>query len=93
LFLGDLRWAVAGAAIWGLSTALQDATIRAMLARLVPADRRASAYGIFDGIFGVAWFAGSAAMGLLYTVAPRDLVIASVALQLASVPLFLLSSQ
>ena len=91
LFLGDSRFAIAGAAVWGLSTALQDATIRAMLARLVPPDRRASAYGIFDGIFGVAWFAGSAAMGLLYTVAPVDLVIASVVLQLASVPLFLLA--
>ena len=91
LFLGDARLAIAGAAVWGLSTALQDATIRAMLARLVPADRRASAYGIFDGIFGVAWFAGSAAMGLLYSVAPIDLVITSVVLQLASVPLFLLS--
>jgi predicted MFS family arabinose efflux permease len=91
LFLGDARWAIAGAAIWGLSTALQDATIRAMLARLVPADHRASAYGIFDGVFGVAWFAGSAAMGVLYAVAPVDLVIASIALQLASVPLFLLS--
>jgi len=58
---------------------------------LVPPDRRASAYGIFDGIFGIAWFAGSAAMGLLYGLAPIDLVICSVVLQLASVPLFLLS--
>ena len=38
-------------------------TSGAMLARLVPADHRASAYGIFDGIFGVAWFLGSAAIG------------------------------
>jgi MFS family permease len=91
LFLGGAKWVIVGAAIWGLSTALQDATIRAMLARLVPADRRASAYGIFDGIFGVAWFLGSAAMGGLYTLAPIDLVIASVVLQLSSVPLFLLS--
>jgi predicted MFS family arabinose efflux permease len=91
LFLGDARWAVGGAAAWGLSASLQDATMRAMLARLVPPDRRASAYGIFDGIFGIAWFAGSAAMGLLYGLAPIDLVICSVVLQLASVPLFLLS--
>jgi len=91
LFLGDARWVVAGAAVWGLSTALQDATIRAMLARLVPPDSRASAYGIFDSVFGVAWFLGSAAMGGLYGLAPVDLVICSVVLQLASVPLFLLA--
>jgi MFS family permease len=91
LFLGDARLAVAGAAAWGLSTSLQDATMRAMLARLVPPDRRASAYGIFDGIFGIAWFAGSAVMGGLYGVAPVDLVICSVVLQLASVPFFLLA--
>jgi predicted MFS family arabinose efflux permease len=93
LFLGDARLVIAGAAAWGLSASLQDATMRAMLARLVPPDRRASAYGIFDGTFGIAWFAGSAAMGGLYILAPVDLVICSVVLQLASVPLFLLSQR
>jgi predicted MFS family arabinose efflux permease len=91
LFLGGSGWAVAGAAIWGLSTSLQDATVRAMLARIVSPDHRASAYGIFDATFGIAWFLGSATMGLLYGVAPGALVICSVVLQLLSVPLFLLA--
>jgi MFS family permease len=91
LFLGGAPWAVAGTAVWGLSTALQDATVRAMLARIVPPDRRASAYGIFDAMFGITWFLGSAAMGLLYGWAPLALVVCSVALQLLSVPLFLVS--
>jgi MFS family permease len=91
LFLDGAGWAVGGMAVWGLSTALQDATVRAMLARLVSPDHRASAYGIFDAAFGISWFLGSAAMGLLYGVTPVALVVCSVALQLASVPLFLLS--
>jgi predicted MFS family arabinose efflux permease len=91
LFLGGAGWAIGGMAIWGLSTALQDATVRAMLARIVSPDHRASAYGIFDATFGIAWFLGSAAMGLLYGVTPVALVVCSVALQLVSVPLFLLS--
>jgi MFS family permease len=89
LFLGGAGWAIAGTAVWGLSTALQDATVRAMLARIVWADRRASAYGIFDATFGIAWFLGSAAMGVLYGVAPLALVVCSVVLQLLSVPFFL----
>jgi predicted MFS family arabinose efflux permease len=91
LFLARAGWATAGTAVWGLSTALQDATVRAMLARIVPPDRRASAYGIFDAIFGITWFLGSAGMGLLYGWAPLALVVCSVALQLLSVPLFLMS--
>jgi hypothetical protein len=33
---------------------------------MVPAYRRASAYGIFTAIFGITWFAGSAVLGALY---------------------------
>ncbi len=92
LFLTGAAGVVLGAGVWGVSTALQDATVRAMLARIVPPDRRASAYGMFDGIFGVAWFAGSAAMGALYGWAPLALVLVSVGLQLISIPLFLLAA-
>ena len=29
-------------------------------------NKRGSAFGAFNGVYGVAWFAGSAVMGLLY---------------------------
>lgn len=86
LFLGGLRAAVIGAALWGVDTATQDTVFHALLARHVPQDRRASAYGLFDALRGTAWLLGSAALGILYTVGPAALVGISLMLQLAAIP-------
>jgi uncharacterized membrane protein len=51
---------------------------------MVVADRRANAFGVFNSIYGVAWFVGSTAMGLLYGVSIIALVILSVIAQLAA---------
>ncbi len=56
-------------------------------------DRRGTGYGVFDTLFGVAWFAGSAAMGLLYDQSVLAVVIFSVVLQLAALPAFVLASR
>jgi MFS family permease len=81
LFLGAAPLVPAGAALWGIGMSVQDATVRAAIADLVPSNRRASAYGYFDSVFGVAWFAGSALMGALYGVSPAALVAFSVGSQ------------
>ena len=44
-------------------------------------------------IFGVAWFLGSALMGFLYTQSLLALVIFSVAIQLAALPVFVIASR
>lgn len=86
LFLGGLGAAVAGAALWGVGTATQDTVFHALLARHVPQDRRATAYGLFDALRGTAWLLGSLALGLLYTVSLWALVGLSLVLQFAAVP-------
>jgi hypothetical protein len=43
---------------------------------------------VFDTGFGIAWFAGSAIMGFLYDRSILALVIFSVAMQLAALPVF-----
>ena len=63
-FMGTGALAVSGVALWGLGTAVQDALLLALVARVI-GERRATAFGIFDVIFGVAWFAGSALTGFL----------------------------
>jgi MFS family permease len=65
----------------------QESIIRAVVAAIVPGERRATAYGIFNAGFGLAWFAGSAAMSLLYDRSRLALVVFSVIAQLASLPL------
>ncbi len=87
-FLGGPLLAAAGVALWGIGTGAQESVMRAAVAQLTPVQRRATAYGVFNLWFGVAWFAGSAAMGLLYDVSIPALVALSVAAQLISIPLF-----
>jgi len=54
---------------------------------MFPADRRGTAYGVFNTGYGIFWFAGSALMGYLYDISIPALVVFSVAAQLLSVPL------
>jgi MFS family permease len=86
-FLGGLAAAAVGAVLWGIGTATQDTLFHALLARHVPQDRRATAYGLFDALRGTAWLLGSIALGLLYTVSLPLLVGVSLLLQLAAVPI------
>ena len=65
--------------------------MRAAIAEMVPASRRGAAYGVFNAGYGVAWFLGSALMGILYDVSIGWLVAFSVAMQLASIPLLLVA--
>lgn len=57
---------IAGMLLWGAMLGVQESTMRAAVADLVPDSRRGSAYGIFTAVFGLAWLAGSAVIGLLY---------------------------
>jgi len=81
VFLGSRALVTVGLVAWGLGLGLQESALRAVLGLMVWPDRRASAYGVFDTVFGVFWFAGSAIMGLLYDRSILDLVWFSVASQ------------
>ncbi len=63
--------------------------MRAAIAGMVGKDRRGSAYGVFNTGYGVAWFAGSVVMGLLYDYSLGALIAFSIVAQLASVPVLL----
>lgn len=55
-----------GAMAWGLAMGVQETVMRAGIAKLSPAAERASAYGLFDTVFGLAWMIGSLIFGVLY---------------------------
>mgnify|MGYP005850375069 FL=1 len=91
VFLGGSGMALLGMAIWGVGMGAQESILRAAVAGMVSPDRRGSAFGLFNAGFGVAWFAGSAAMGVLYDHSILLLVTCSIGLQMAAVPVFLAS--
>jgi MFS family permease len=93
VFLGGFGFALAGMVLWGIGMGAQDSLLKAMLSGVVPADKRSTAFGLFDTIFGIAWFAGSAGMGWLYDQSIAGLVVFSVLLQLMALPFFLFGKQ
>jgi MFS family permease len=91
VFLGGFGLALVGVAVWGVGMGSQESIMRAAVAAMVPRDRRASAYGIFNAAYGVLWFLGSALMGFFYDRSVMTVVAFAVIMQLASVPIFLLA--
>lgn len=76
--------AVTGVLAWGIALGIQDSTVKALLADLVPAHRQGAAYGVFAAFQGAGALAGGVLYGALYE--NRPLLIASVAvLQLLAV--------
>jgi MFS family permease len=88
-FLGRGFAADAGAALWGVGTAVQDSLLLALVSKVITQRRGATTFGLYDLIFGVAWFAGSAAAGALLDHSTAWLVIFSVVLQLVAIPFFI----
>lgn len=90
VFLSGAGLLVAGMVLWGVGMGAQESIIRAVVSDITPADRRATAYGLFNAGFGFAWFAGSSLMGVLYGMTVTGMVVFSVLAQLASLPLLFL---
>jgi MFS family permease len=89
VFLESFHFALAGAALWGIGMGAQESIMRAAIADMVTADKRGSAYGIFNTGYGVFWFLGSALMGYLYDISLSAIITFSVLMQLAAIPLLL----
>ncbi len=77
--------ALVGMALWGLGMGAQESIMKAIVVMIVPIEVRGSAYGIFYVGYGLAWFAGSALMGVLYDLQISALVIFSISTQLLAV--------
>lgn len=90
VFLGGFWAALAGTALWGLGMGVHESIIPAAVAPMVPPQRRASAYGLFTAGYGLFWFLGSAAIGILYDRSVTAAIAFCVALQLAAIPIFIM---
>lgn len=84
-FFGGFTLSLMGALLWGIGLGAHESVMQAAVAQMVSRERLASAYGVFGAAFGVAWFAGSAALGALYDVSVAAAVALAVATQLLAV--------
>ena len=87
VFLGGFWLALIGAAVWGLGMGVHESIIPAAVATMVPVNRRASAYGLFTGTYGLFWFVGSAIIGVLYDHSIPAVIAFCVIVELAAIPL------
>jgi MFS family permease len=90
VFLGGFWAALVGVALWGLGMGVHESLIPAVVGQMVPVQRRASAYGLFTAGYGIFWFLGSAALGILYGISFPALIAFSLVAEFAAIPLFLL---
>jgi MFS family permease len=91
VFSGSAAFVWLGMMLWGLNKGAQDTILKPAIAPLIDANRRTTAFGVFDTCFGSAWLAGSIVFGLLYDRSIDLLVTISIAGQLLSLPVFLLA--
>ncbi len=81
-----------GMVLWGITMGAQESVMRAAVAEMTTRERRASAYGIFNASFGLAWMLGGTIMGWLYDHhSLKGLLMLAAITQIASLP-FLLSA-
>ena len=89
VFLGTLNIAILGIVLWGIGMGAQESILKAAVAAMVPPEKRGSAFGIFNTGYGLLWFLGSALMGIFYDRSMNILIIFSIVVQLAAVPILL----
>ncbi|PYJ63855.1 MAG: MFS transporter [Verrucomicrobia bacterium] len=93
VFLGTSIAALIGMVFWGIGMSAQGSLFQAMLTGVIPPQKRSTAFGLFDTGYGIAWFVGSAVMGLLYDRSVLAVALFSVILQLTALPVFFIANK
>ncbi len=88
VFLGGSVMAFVGMVLWGVGMATQESLLKPLVAQVLRTSKKATAFGVFDTGYGVAWFLGSWLMGYLYSHSVHELVIFSMVIQFAALPIF-----
>ena len=88
-FGSSLTAAVLGVLLWGVAVGVQDSTVKALVADLVPRERRATAYGVFAALQGAGALVGGVAAGAIYQHSVPALVAAIGAVQVVALVVLL----
>jgi MFS family permease len=81
--------AIGAAVVWGIVMGTHETIMKSAIADITPMRKRGTGYGVFNTAYGLAVFASSAAMGLLYDKSIALVVALSIAAEAAAIPLFL----
>jgi len=68
--------------LWGIGIGSQESIMRAYISNIIKKEERATAFGIFNSIYGFSWFIGSLMIGYLYSLSLTYMVILSFSFQI-----------
>lgn len=80
-YAGSVWMVVVGVVLWGAALGIQESTMRAAVAGMVPPGRRATAYGLFSVAIGVGGLVGGVVAGALYDVSVFALMVYAVVVE------------
>ncbi len=89
VFSGHLAPLFIGVMLWGAVIGGQETIMRAAIPSLVAPEERGTAYGLFNGIYGLAWFLGSTAMGAIYERSLGGVIALAVGLEIIALGILL----
>lgn len=85
-FLFNQTWImILGIVLWGIGMGAQESILKSVVSTIVSKDKRATAYGIFSSVFGLAWFIGSMIIGAIYGFSLVGVVIFSVSMEIIAI--------
>ncbi len=93
VFSSGFYLCLAGVIIWGIVMGAHETVMRSAIADLTALNKRGTGYGIFNAVYGLSIFIGSAIIGLLYEYSISAVIIVSIAVEIAAIPLFLIMRQ
>lgn len=79
---------ISGVILWGVVMGTHETIMKAGIADITSIRKRGTGYGIFNMLYGVAIFIGSAAAGFLYDYSITLLIVLMIFVELAAVPVF-----
>lgn len=88
VFLKDYRIVIAGVLVWGVVLGAHETIMKSAIADITPLEKRGTGYGIFNTLYGLAMFAGSLLMGILYDRSIGLLIAASITIEVIALGLF-----
>jgi hypothetical protein len=84
-----ISFIITGVVLWGIVMGTHETIMKAGIADITSIRKRGTGYGIFNMMYGIAIFIGSAAAGFLYDYSINLLIGLMIVVELAAVPVFL----
>jgi MFS-type transporter involved in bile tolerance (Atg22 family) len=87
-FSNSKAFAIAAAVVWGVVMGAHETIMKSAIADITPMKKRGTGYGIFNTAYGLAVFAGSSIIGLLYDASLNWAIALAVGAEVAALVVF-----